>query len=302
MLEEISQAGLFQELKAKFRTGKKELCEAIAPIFLKMRRRSSVHLMALSKESSDHLVRKLAYELLVRIDPSAVNIILSELQGRNAATRYTIETIRILGEIRWGVWNQPVAQALKDYLTHENSHVREEALTAYCKIRGLEAEKRCLALLNDPDVGVQKRAIQCLATMRSRQGLDMFVSMLKRMEEAPDSKNEQLEARLFSALGFYENIERTVLSSVEDLLLERLERHLGGGGLKFLKKKKDSLNDDAIVAICDSLGKIGSSKSCAALEKLGKQDGSWKEHTDEPLARIAERAALQTSDNTSQPH
>jgi hypothetical protein len=302
MLEEISQAGLFQELKAKFRIGKKELCEAVAPIFLKMRRRSAVHLLALSKESSDHLVRKLAYELLVRIDPSAVDLILTEFQARKAATGFTLDTIRILGEIRWGVWNQAVANALKAHLTHGNPHVREEALGAYCRIRGVEAEKLCLALLNDPDTGVQKKAIQCLATMRSRQGLDIFVSMLKRMGDETDGKNEQLEARLFSALGFYENIERVVLSSVEDLLLERLERHLGGSGLKFLKKKKDSLSDDAIVAICDTLGKIGSGKSGAALEKLGKQDGSWKEHTEKPLARITERGAHQTNGNASRPH
>ncbi|HVO84002.1 MAG TPA: HEAT repeat domain-containing protein [Syntrophobacteria bacterium] len=304
MLEEISQAGLFQELKAKFRTGKKELCEAIAPIFLKMRRRSSVHLLALSKESSDHLVRKLAYELLVRIDPSAVDLILSELQGRKAATGFTIDTIRIFGDIRWGVWNQLVANALKAYLTHGSPHVREEALGAYCRIRGVEAEKLCLALLNDPDAGVQKKAIQCLATMRSRQGLDIFVAMLKRMDDATDGKNEQLEARLFSALGFYENIERAIVDSLEDILLGRLVRHLsfGSSTLNFLKKKKETLSDEAVAAICETLGKIGSAKSRATLEKLGKGDSARRAKAEAAMARIAERAAQLTSGNATQPH
>ncbi|MGE5311220.1 MAG: HEAT repeat domain-containing protein [Nitrospirota bacterium] len=304
MLEEISQAGLFQELKAKFRLGKRELCEAIAPIFLKMRRRSAVHLLALGKESSDHLVRKFAYELLVRIDPAAVDLILAELQGRKAATGFTIDTIRILGEIRWGVWNQAVANALKGYLTHGNTHVREEALGAYCRIRGVEAEKLCLALLNDPDVGVQKRAIQCLATMRSRHGLDIFVAMLKRMEAAADGKNEQLEARLFRALGFYENIERAIVDSLEDLLLGRLVRHLsfGSSTLNFLKKKEESLSDEAIAAICETLGKIGSAKSRATLEKLGKGDGARREKAEAAMARIAERLAQQAQGEASSPH
>ena len=304
MLEEISQAGLFQELKAKFRLGKKELCEAVAPIFLKMRRRSAVHLLALSKESSDHLVRKFAYELLVRIDPSAVDLILAELQGRKAATGFTIDTIRILGEIRWGVWNQAVANALKGYLTHGSPHVREEALGAYCRIRGVEAEKLCLALLNDPDVGVQKRAIQCLATMRSRHGLDIFVAMLKRMEDATDGKNEQLEARLFRALGFYENIERAIVDSLEDLLLGRLVRHLsfGSSTLNFLKKKEESLSDEAIAAICETLGKIGSAKSRATLEKLGKGDSARREKAEAAMARIAERLAQQAQGEASSPH
>jgi hypothetical protein len=301
ILEEISKGGALQELKAKFQTGKKELCEAVAPIFLKMRRRSLVPLLTLIKVSKDHLVRKSACDILVQIDPSAVSVILYDLRQERGGIGSTIETIRILGEIRWGVWNQPVAQALKGYLTHENSHVREEALTAYCKIRGIEAEKRCLVLLNDPEVGVQKRAIQCLATMRSRQGLDMFVSMLKQMADVPDGKNEQLEARLFSALGFYENIERAVVGSVEDFLLEHLERHLGGSALRFLKKKKDSLSDDAVAAICDALGKIGSSKACATLQKLGKQDSSWRAQTEGALARIAERAAPQADGKASQP-
>jgi hypothetical protein len=304
MLEEISQAGLFQELKAKFRIGKKELCEAVAPIFLKMRRRSTVHLLALSKESSEHLVRKLAYELLVRIDPCAVDLILAELQGRKAATGFTIDTIRILGEIRWGVWNQAVANALKGYLTHGSPHVREEALGAYCRIRGVEAEKLCLALLNDPDLGVQKRAIQCLATMRSRHGLDIFVAMLKKMEDATDGKNEQLEARLFRALGFYENIERAIVDSLEDLLLGRLVRHLsfGSSTLSFLKRKEGNLSGEAIAAICETLGKIGSAKSRATLQKLGKGDSALREKAEAALGRIAERVALQTSDIATQPH
>ena len=296
MLEEISQAGLFQELKAKLRTGKKEICEAIAPIFLKMRRRSAVHLLALSKESSDHLVRKLACELLVRIDPSAVNLILSELQGKKAATGSTIDTIRILGEIRWGVWTQPVAHALKGYLTHGNPHVRQEALSAYCRIRGVEAEKLCLVLLNDPDPGVQKKAIQGLATMRSRQALDIFVAMLKGMEDAADGKNEQLETRLFSALGFYESIERAVVDSLEDLLLGRLDRHLsfGSSTLNLFKRQKESLSDESIAAICESLGKIGSVKSRATLQKLGKGGGARREKAEAALARIAERATQQS--------
>ncbi len=304
MLEEISQAGLFQELKAKFRTGRKELCEATAPIFLKMRRRSAVHLLALSKESSDHLVRKLAYELLVRIDPSALNLILSELQGKKAATGSTIDAIRILGEIRWGVWNQPVANALKGYLVHENPHVREETLGAYCRIRGVEAEKLCLALLNDPDPGVQKKAIQCLATMRSRQALDIFVAMLKRMEDAADGKNEQLETRLFSALGFYENIERAVVDALEDLVLGRLDRHLSFGlsTLNLLKRKKETLSDEAIAAICETLGKIGSAKSRATLQKLGKGGSTRKEKAEAAMARIDERATQQSRATALQHH
>jgi hypothetical protein len=304
ILEEISQAGLFQELKAKLRTGKKEVCEAIAPIFLKMRRRSAVHLLALSKESGDHLVRKLACELLVRIDPSAVNLILSELQGKRAAIGSAIDTIRILGEIRWGVWNQPVANALKGYLTHGSPHVREEALGAYCRIRGVEAEKLCLALLNDPDLAVQKKAIQCLAAMRSRQALDIFVGMLKRMEDAADGKNEQVETRLFSALGFYENLERAVVDSLENLLLGRLDRHLsfGSSTLGFLKKKKESLSEEAIAAICETLGKIGSAKSRATLQKLAKGDSARKEKAEAALARIAERGLRQNDGSTPQHH
>jgi HEAT repeat protein len=168
----------------------------------------------------------------------------------------------------------------------------------------VEAEKLCLALLNDPDAGVQKKAIQCLATMRSRQGLDIFVAMLKRMDDATDGKNEQLEARLFSALGFYENIERAIVDSLEDILLGRLVRHLsfGSSTLNFLKKKKETLSDEAVAAICDTLGKIGSAKSRATLEKLGKGDSARRAKAEAAMARIAERAAQLTSGNATQPH
>ena len=287
MLDDLSKSGGFQELRAKFQQGKKEICEAIAPIFLKMRRRSVVHLLTLVNESDGHLARKLALETLVQIDPSAVHLIFQELP--KAGTETTTDIIRIMGELRWGVWNQPVAHALKGYLTHASPHVREEALTAYCKTRGIEAEKLCLILLHDSDVGVQKRAIQCLATMRSRQALDIFVVTLKKMEEAPDEKNDQMEVSLFAALGFYENVERAVGSSLEDMLLGRLDHHLGLTSPDLPERKKEGLSPDAITAICDTLGRIGTAKSCPILQKLGHQDGSWKEHAESALARIAER-------------
>jgi len=300
MLDDLSKSGGFQELKTKFQQGNKEICEAIAPIFLKMRRRSVVHLLTLVNGSNRHLVRKLALEALLQIDPSAVDLIFHDLP--RAGTETTTDIVRIMGELRWGVWNQPVAHALKRYLTHENPRVREEALTAYCKTRGIEAEKLCLTLLHDPDAGVQKRAIQCLATMRSRQALDIFVAMLKKIEEAPDERNDQMDVPLFGALGFYENVERSVVISLEEMLLRRLDQHLRPTSPNLLERKKEGLSPDAITAICDTLGRIGTTKSCPILQELGDQDGSGKEHARSALARIAERGLQASRASAPPPH
>ena len=64
------------------------------------------------------------------------------------------------------------------------------------------------------------------------------------------------------------------------------------GLLKFLKKKKDVLNEGTVAAIVETLGKIGTEKSRSILEKLEKQDRiMWKSKAGEAIKRIDERAS-----------
>jgi HEAT repeat protein len=299
ILEELKKAEILQALKGKFLSSREEIRQAIAPIFVLFRAAAVPHLLSLLIQSNDHLVRKHVFELLIQIDPSAINLILDKLNKREIETGSTIDIIRVLGEIKSDEWIQPLAKTLHSYLNHENPHLREEALRVYFKIMGGEGEKLYLGLLNDPDIGVQKRAIQCLARIKSETGLKIFLEMLKKAEDSRSDKNPQIEASVFSGLGFYGNVEWPEIGSREDFLLQTLNRRLSLGPLKFLKKKNNPLSEGAIAAICETLGKIGTDKSRSILHKMERENNRpWQNQARDALVKISAREEAKSSINT----
>lgn len=293
ILDEIEKGDILRALKARFVTGQKETCLSIAPIFVKLGKRSIPHLLYFFKERNEPFVLKCAFEKLLEIDPSHINLILDELNNGGIGTESAIRIIRTYGEIGCNEWIQPLASALQSYLGHENPQVREEALWAYYRVMGAKGESLYLSLLSDTDIAVQKKAIQCLGKMKSEVALERFFKFLKALEDDPPEKSRQIVPALLGALACYGNIERPGEGSLEDFLLETLERQVSLGPLKFLKKKKSVLSEGAVVAICETLGKIGTDKSYPILEKLKKQDNIiWKNKAGEALKEINKRGGI----------
>ena len=292
ILDEIGKSKIFEALKSKLMTGQKEICLAIAPILIKLGKRVVPYLLPLLKESDDQFVHKTACEILMRIDPSNINLILSELNKEGFGTTPAVRIIRALGETEGDNWIQSLATALQSYLNHENPRLREEALWSYYRLMGAKGEKMYLALLSDANIAVQKKAIQCLGRIKSEVALERFLEILRGLENSPSDKSQQIVSALFSALAFYGNVERPGEGSLEDFLLETLAHQVSLGLLKFLKKKKDVLTEGTVAAIVETLGKIGTEKSRSILEKLEKQDRiMWKSKAGEAIKRIDERAS-----------
>ena len=290
VLQEIFGGNIARILKSKFLTGQKELRRAIAPIFLSIREASTPHLLSIFRESDDPVVRKDAWDILVQIDSSAINYILDELNTEAVATESATDMLRILGEIECSEWIEQVTGTLGAYLKHANAHLREEALWVYYKLIGGKGENLYLELLNDPDVRVQKMAIQVLGRIKSETALQRFLELLQRAEDSPSDITQQIEPRLFGALGSYGNIALPEIGSLEDFLLETLERRMGLGRLKFLKKKENPLSEAAVGAICETLGTIGTEKSLSILQKLEKQEETlFTKSAEEALRKITER-------------
>jgi hypothetical protein len=290
-LEIIGKEKILGILKAKFMGGQRETCLAIAPIFLKLGKRAIPHLRSFMEKSDDQLVIKSAFEILMQIDPDAVNTHFLTVHGRQIPAETAIRFIRALSEIKGEAWAKPFDQTLRTYLDHENPRLREEALRAYYKIMGDKGEKIYFTLLNDPDIGVQKSAIQCLGKIKSQAALEKFLEMMKEAEDIPSDRFRHIGATLLSALSYYGNIERPgEAGSLEEFLLEMLNTQLSLGPLKFLSKKKTTMSRGSIAAICETLGKIGTDKSRDILQKLEKQNEDlWKRKAEEALVRIAER-------------
>jgi HEAT repeat protein len=290
VLQEIFEGNIARVLKSSFLTGQKEIRRAIAPIFLSIREVSAPHLVSIFTESDDPLVRKDAWEILAQIDSSAINYILDELNAEAVTTESATDMLRILGEIDCSEWIEQVTGTLGVYLKHENPHLREEALWVYYKLIGGEGENLYLDLLNDPDIRIQKMAIQVLGRIKSETALQRFLGLLQKAEDSPSDITQQIEPRLFGALGSYGNIVLPEIGSLEDFLLETLDRRMGLGRLKFLKKKENPLSEAAVGAICETLGTIGTDKSLPVLQKLEKQEGSlFKKSAEEALRKITER-------------
>ena len=293
ILDEIETGKILRALKAKFMTGQKELCMLIAPIFATLGRRSVPQLLSFLKQSNDQLVLKSACETLLIIDPSHINLIFDVLNDEGTGTESIIQIIRALGDMASEAFIEPLVTALQSYLNHKNPRIREEALWAYYSLMGEEGEKVYLALLSDVDIAVQKRAIQCLSRMKSETALGQFLEILKDLGDAPSEKGQQLVPTLFSALGFYGNLERPGEGPLEDFLLDTLESQVSLGPLKFLKKKRSVLSEGAVAAICETLGKIGTDKSRPVLEKFEKQDNMmWKNKAAEALKEMDRRAGI----------
>ncbi len=292
ILEEIGKGESIKALQGKFLIGKRDICQNITPIFLKLGSRSVPELVPILVRSQDHLVRKSACDIIAQIDPSAINFVLNKLNEKGSETRAIMDILRILDELEPGDWMQPLANTLLGYLNHESPQLRVEALRAFCRIKGVEGKNLYLDLLNDPDIDVQKEAIHCLARVKSTTALGKFLEMLKNFEDSPSAKTERLEACLFRALGFYGNLELPGEGSLEDFLLATINRQLSIGRLTFSTIKGKAIKAETIAAICEALGNIGTSKSRKTLQKLNKQkDSLWQNKAQEALTKIAAREA-----------
>ncbi len=292
ILDEICKGEIILALKSKFLMGRKETCEAIAPIFYKLGTRALPQLVSILIRSQDHIVRKNACELVTQIDPSAINFILNKLNEKGSETRTIIDILRILAELDTDGAEHPLANSVLSFLNHENPHIRAEALRVYYRIKKAEGKVLYLDLLNDSDVNVQKEAIECLARVKSGTALGKFMEMLKNPDDIPSDKRTQIEACLYRSMGFYGNFERPEMGTLEDFLLATLDSKVGSGTLRWTTIKKKAIQPEVITAICEALGKIGTRKSNGVLQKLKKQkDTPWQKKAEQALEKIAEREA-----------
>ena len=180
-------------------------------------------------------------------------------------------------------------EILRRYVSHENPKLKEQALHTLCQIGGSEGEEIFLSSLSDPDFDVQKRAVWCLGMIKSVKGVEKMMGMLKQISTTPSPQLNQLETQIYYAFGISGNL--TIEGkTLEQILIEVVEKRGIKGLLGFLQK--NPLSDASLVAICDTLGKIGTNESVKVLTRLEK---SVKDplllKVKEALKKIGERTA-----------
>jgi len=155
-------------------------------------------------------------------------------------------------------------------------------------IAGKEGEEVFLSGLRDPHIEVRKMAVWCLGMIRSDRGLGKMVQIIKQINTSPSPQMDQIEPQIYHAFGALGNMQAAG-ETPEAILLGVLEKRgiKRWGGLF----QKNPLNDSALGAICDALGKIGTERSIKTLNELKKSlDGHWIPKVGEVLKKIEERA------------
>jgi HEAT repeat protein len=290
IMEEIGKGPIPVMLEEKFLTAKKEVRNAIIPIFAALEIGAIPHLLKILRKSEDQWVRKNACEALIQIGPVAAVHLLKELEQQQTSAETTCDILRVLGEIRSSEWKAPLIKVLKGYASHEDPRLREQAIHALSQIGGSEGEAIFLSSLEDSDLEVRKKAVWCLGMIKSAKGVEKMMGILKQISAAPSPETDQLETQIYHAFGMSGNL--TVEGrTLEQILLDVLEKR--GVRQWWGLLQKNPLQDSSMGAICDALGKIGTKDSIKTLSKLGKsREGSWVPRAKDALKRIGERTSL----------
>ena len=287
VLEEIGKGSIPLLLEEKFLAGKKEVRNAIVPIFVALEIGAIPNLLSILKKSEDQWVRKNACEALIQIGPVAAIHLLKELEGEQTSTETTRDIFRVLGEIKSQQWKAPLMEVLRKYTSHQDTRLKEQALHTLWKVGGAEGEEIFLSALSDPDLEVKKRAVWCLGMVKSVRGIEKMIEYLKEMSLPPTSQADQLETQIYQAFGTSGNM-KVEGRTLEQILLEVVEKR----GMKqwWGLLQKNPLSDTALGTICDALGKIGSKESIRVLTHLGKaREDFWGPKAKEALRKIEER-------------
>ncbi|MDI7260137.1 MAG: HEAT repeat domain-containing protein [Thermodesulfobacteriota bacterium] len=287
ILEEIGKGAIPQLLKEKFLKGKKEVRVAIIPTFAALEIGAVPVLLDILKTSEDQWVRKNACEALIQIGPVAAIHLLKELEQRQTSVETTCDILRVLGEIKSREWQAPLTNLSKSFTIHEHSKLREQAIHTLCQVGGSEGEETFLSSLDDPDFEVRKRAVWCLGMIKSARGIGKMVGMLKELSATSTPQSDKLETQIYLAFGLSGNITIEGKTS-EEILFEVLEKRGIKGLLGFLQK--NTLSDASLLAICDTLGKIGTRESIKMLTRLEKsQKGPLIPKIGEAIKKIEDR-------------
>ncbi len=287
ILEEIGKGTIPLLLQEKFLSGKKETRISIVPIFASLEVGAIPPLLTILKTSEDQWVRKNACEALIQIGPVAAVHLLKELNQQETSVETTCDILRVLGEIKSREWKASLMEILRRYTSHENPKLKEQALHTLCQVGGSEGEEIFLSRLSDPDFDVQKRAVWCLGMIKSVKGVEKMMGMLKQISATPSPKMDQLETQIYYAFGFSGNLAIEG-KTLEQILIEVVEKRGIKGLLGFLQK--NPLSDASLIAICDTMGKIGTNESVKVLTKLEKSvKDPLLPKVKEALKKIGER-------------
>jgi hypothetical protein len=291
VFEQIGSSDIPSKLKERFMSGKKETRLALYPIFLKLESCMTLHLLSVIDETQDKWVRKNAIELFLRMGPEAGSSLQDALKVGRFREEVVIDVIKVLITVDNHDMKEKVTSIVNEYRQHQDPRMRKHALTLLAEVKGLGAEGSLLGALSDSNLEVRKTAMKCLGIIKSEKAFSVFLEILEKTKDSPSSDAEEMENQIYRSFGFMDNYLTYDDKTPEQILLEVLEDRAQTGTIsRLLRRKEDTLSEEAICAICDSLARIGTMVSESILTELAKnRKKRWGAKAREALEKIQRR-------------
>jgi hypothetical protein len=211
--------------------------------------------------------------------PSGAQAVLDEIARGRLRGDAVAGLLMVFGEL--GADAPAIREALQHHARHREPRVRMEAAWALCRIAGDAGEALFLHLLEDRSADVGQRALRCLRTARCTGGFARVARLVGRVGH--DAAIDALEPHLYAALPELAEASGAHGSEAESFLVERLR---DGAPHGLLRRARCPLSDEALAAVIDALGAVGTAPALEALGELGR-------HVKEParphVAKATER-------------
>jgi len=296
VFEQIGPSDIPSKLKDKFMSGNKETRLALYPIFLKLESCMTLHLLSVIDETEDKWVRKNAIELFLRMGPVAGSSLEEALKAGRFKDEVVIDVIKVSITMDNQDMKEKVTSIVNEYRHHQDPRMRKHALTLLAEVKGLGAEGALLSALSDSNIEVRKTAMKCLGIIKSEKAFPAFLEILKKTMESTSSDAEEMETQIYRSFGFMGNHMTHDDKTPEGILLKVLEDRAQIGTIsRLLRRKENTLSEEAICAICDSLSRIGTMVSESILTELAKnRKKPWGVKAREALEKIQRRYVRKT--------
>jgi len=219
---------------------------------------------------TDSRVRKAAMSILIKKGDPVRNWILTVLDA-SGQKWYIIRTALVL--LKYVGNKEEEIDRARKLVLHDHPRVREEALSVLIAFQAMGAEEQIIAALNDSDDRVRRRAMSCLTRLSPLSERVIYYLLAKISVAVQPDKKKALRhyrtiAHLIKALGAAADIARQAEAENIILNLARKLSYRRKGMFRRLKSSIDSDQSDVLSAAVATLGKIGTAKSEAFLEKL----------------------------------
>lgn len=282
-LRQIGAGPSAARLKQMFLTGKKVDRVALTPMFQALGELAQPILLEIVRETENTWVRKNACEILLQIGGAALDLLLEEMRSGRLSNQSLAELLMVFEEL--GTKSPALLQTLKIYLRHLDPGIRAEAAWALCRLQGIAGEDAFLGLLSDSKLEVRKRAIRCLAHIKSKKGFTYFMKILR--SSSKDDTLRPLKAQVYRSLAEFPGAMIEPGKETEQFLLDLL-KECYPRGLRAMIHFHDHprLDPESFWAVCETLATIGTGDSIEVLSDVQKQ---LKEPGREKLDRLMER-------------